>query len=209
MRYVHSPIATVCLSIGMLAAFSTVDAQILSCKNNKIPACHSQFSTEREALRLKQQTASLVSDAPLKLLNDTQDMWLTRLNQCRSITCTQQQFEQRMDELDLYTSLNQSLTQHFIRYEQGEIAQPMVHLKVHQLDKSNLKIEGVAWRNPNNRIQTQQISFLAYSSTKQKNQIRNNEQKCDYSFDFQKAILKVTSEQDGCERFNGIYRLYD
>ena len=43
----------------------------------------------------------------------------------------------------------------------------------------------------------------------QKNQIIDNEKKCQYQFDFQKALLIIKSEQEGCERFTGIYRLYD
>ena len=82
-------------------------------------------------------------------------------------------------------------------------------LQFHQLDKDKLKIEGIAYRNPNNRLETQILSLLAYSTPEQKNQITDNEKKCQYQFDFQKALLIVKTDQKGCERFTGIYRLYD
>ena len=53
------------------------------------------------------------------------------------------------------------------------------------------------------------MSLLAYSTPEKKNQIIDNEKKCQYQFDFQKALLVIKSDQKGCERFTGIYRLYD
>ena len=75
--------------------------------------------------------------------------------------------------------------------------------------KDKLKIEGLAYRNPNNRIETQTISLLSYSTPSEKNEIIDNEKKCQYQFDYQKALLVVKTKQKGCERFTGIYRPYD
>jgi hypothetical protein len=51
--------------------------------------------------------------------------------------------------------------------------------------------------------------LLAYTTPEKKNQILDNEHDCKYVLNFQKAILSVTTTQKGCERFTGIYRLYD
>ncbi len=191
------------------SASTSLFAQNLDCTHMQYPLCKSSFKPAREALAQKQLTALLVTDAPVKLILDTEQLWLNRLRQCHNSRCVQQQIDLRQDDLNIYTSLNQTLTQHYLKYQDGQPISPNVHLKLHQLDKANIKIEGIAYRNPNNRSKTQQINFLAYSTAQQKNNIHNNEQNCDYVFDFQKAILKVRSEKVGCERFNGIYRLYD
>ena len=47
------------------------------------------------------------------------------------------------------------------------------------------------------------------SDIDKKNEILDNEHDCKYQLNFQKAILTVTSQQKGCERFVGNYRLYD
>ncbi|MEW4939346.1 hypothetical protein ABKJ23_15660, partial [Acinetobacter baumannii] len=59
------------------------------------------------------------------------------------------------------------------------------------------------------RKETQTVSLMAYSSPEQKSEILDNEHNCKYKFDFQKALLIVKTQQKGCERFTGIYRLYD
>ena len=171
--------------------------------------CSKQYDEQRIKLNNKFLTAYLVTDAPLQLLHDTQRLWLKQLQQCKSKTCYQQQFELRLDDLNFYTSMNQTLTQHYLKYEQGKLAAQPIHLQIHQLNKDKLKIEGIAYRNPNNRLETQILSLLAYSTPEQKNQITDNEKKCQYQFDFQKALLIVKTDQKGCERFTGIYRLYD
>lgn len=172
-----------------------------------------QCSTQLDDFRLKLSeqyfTAYLITDAPLRLLQDTQKLWSYRIDQCQKISCFQQQFESRLDELNLFISLNQSLTQHYLKYENGTIARPAVHLKVHQLGKDKIKIEGIAYRSPKNRIETQTVPFLAYTTPDEKADITNNENDCKYRFNYQKATLSVSSQQKGCERFNGIYRLYD
>ena len=171
--------------------------------------CSKQYQDQRTKLNNKFLTAYLVTDAPIQLLHDTQKLWLNQIQQCKSKNCYQQQFDVRLDDLNFYTSMNQTLTQHYLKFEHGDLAKQPVHIQIHQLDKDKLKIEGIAYRNPNNRLETQILSLLAYSTPEQKNQITDNEKKCQYQFDFQKALLIVKTDQKGCERFTGIYRLYD
>jgi uncharacterized protein len=171
--------------------------------------CSKQYKEQRLKLNAKFLTAYLVTDAPLQLLHDTQTLWLNQVQLCKTKTCYQQQFNARLDDLNFYTSMNQTLTQHYLKYEHGKLATQPIHLQIHQLDKDKLKIEGTAYRNPNNRLETQTLSLLAYSTPEQRSQILDNEKKCQYQFDFQKALLIIKSEQKDCNRFTGIYRLYD
>ncbi|WP_038344221.1 hypothetical protein [Acinetobacter sp. A47] len=187
-------------------------AESIDCNRPALSAkkiCSKPYQEQRQKLNSKFLTAYLVTDAPLQLLHDTQTQWLNQIQQCKTKNCFQQQFEARLDDLNFYTSMNQTLTQHYLKYEHGSIASQPVHLQIHQLDKDKLKIEGIAYRNPNNRPETQTMSLLAYSTPEQKSQIIDNEKKCQYQFDFQKALLIVKTEQKGCERFTGIYRPYD
>lgn len=171
--------------------------------------CANHVKELRKELNSKSLTAYLVTDAPLQLLNDTQALWLSQIKQCKTNQCIKQQFSVRFDDLNFYTSLNQSLTQHFLKFENGIIATQPVHLQIHQLGKDKIKIEGIAYRNPNNKTDRQTFSFLAYTSPDKKNEITDNEHDCHYQFDFQKSLLVVKTQQKGCERFSGIYRLYD
>ena len=199
------------ITLGCICSTFTY-AESIDCLSNNADLnkiCSKQYSEQRQKLNTKFLTAYLVTDAPTQLLHDTQKLWIKQISQCKSKACFQQQFDVRLDDLNFYTSMNQTLTQHYLKYEQGKIAKQPVHLKIHQLDKDKLKIEGVAYRNPNNRLETQILSLLAYSTPDQKNQIVDNEKKCQYQFDYQKALLIVRSEQKGCDRFTGIYRLYD
>ena len=193
---------------------STYAAGTLDCSKNNASfvskkICSDSFHEQRHELNNKFLVAYLVSDAPIKLLYDTHASWFNRLQQCKSQNCITQQFSIREDDLNFYTSLNQSLTQHFLKYEAGKIANQPIHLQVHQLGKDKIKVEGIAYRNPNNRTESQAISFLAYTSPEKKDQIYDNEHDCQYHFNFQKSILVVKTEQKGCERFSGVYRLYD
>ncbi|WP_180060130.1 MULTISPECIES: hypothetical protein [unclassified Acinetobacter] len=171
--------------------------------------CSDGFEEQREKLDGLFLTAQLITDAPIRLLIDTQKLWYSRVQQCKNLECFKQQFELRHEDLNIYTSMNQSLTQHYLKFENGHFATSPVHLKVHQLGKDSIKIEGIAYRNPNNRVETQTIPFLAYTTPEQKNQITDNEHDCKYQFNYSKALLSVKTEQKGCERFAGIYRLYD
>lgn len=200
----------VCLSC-LCTSFSY--AQVIDCDDPTSSSlkkiCSDQFKDIRQKLDTQSMTAFLISDAPQRLLVDTHQLWLNRLQQCKSLACYQQQMDFRIDDLNFYTSLNQSLTQHYLKFEHGAIAKQPVHLQVHQLSKDKIKIEGNAYRSPNNRIETQTISFLAYTTPDQKQNITDNENNCHYQFNFQKAILSVKSESKACNRFVGVYRVYD
>lgn len=190
---------------------SHVFAEPIDCSNSgaELKICSKTFSESRKQLNNKYLSAYLVTDAPLQLLQDTQKLWSKHTQQCKSNSCFQQQFDLRTDDLNFYASLKQTLTQHYLKFENGRLAAQPVHIQVHQLAKDKIKIEGIAYRNPNNRKETQTISLMAYSSPEQKNEILDNEHNCKYQFNFQKALLNVKTQQKGCERFSGIYRLYD
>ncbi|EOQ64207.1 hypothetical protein F935_00974 [Acinetobacter calcoaceticus ANC 3811] len=190
---------------------SLVFAESTDCSNSgaELKICSKTFSESRKELNNKYLSAYLVTDAPLQLLQDTQKLWSKHTQQCKSNTCIQQQFDLRNDDLNFYASLKQTLTQHYLKFENGHLAAQPVHIQVHQLAKDKIKIEGIAYRNPNNRKETQTISLMAYSSPEQKSEILDNEHNCKYQFNFQKALLNVKTQQKGCERFSGIYRLYD
>ncbi|MDS7935336.1 hypothetical protein RMB03_05935 [Acinetobacter sp. V91_7] len=190
---------------------SLVFAESIDCSNSgtELKICSKTFSESKKQLDNKYLSAYLVTDAPLQLLQDTQKLWSKHTQQCKNNTCVQQQFDLRTDDLNFYASLKQTLTQHYLKFENGRIAAQPVHIQVHQLAKDKIKIEGIAYRNPNNRKETQTISLMAYSSPEQKSEILDNEHNCKYQFNFQKALLNVKTQQKGCERFSGIYRLYD
>lgn len=197
-----------------LCATSIAQAQPLICHSSDSAQRYSKLCSEqlkelRTDFNEQLLTTYLVTDAPLRLIDDTQHIWSNRSQQCKSLQCFKQQFHLRMEDLNIYTSLNQTLTQHYLKYEQGKIAKSPVHLKVHQLSKDRMKIEALAYRNPNNRIETQTIPLLAYTTPEKKNEILDNEHDCKYQLEFQKAILIIKTTQKGCERFIGTYRLYD
>lgn len=204
----------VCALLVSMASMPIFAADLFNCsiKNQDIALkkiCSNNFKEDRHELNNKFLVAYLVTDAPTQLLFDTHHFWLNRLKQCKNNTCLQKQFTERQDQLNFYTSLNQSLTQHFLKFEDGHIASYPVHLQVHQLSKDSIKIEGTAYRDPNNKTERQVASFLAYTTPDKKNQIFDNEHDCRYDFDFQKSILVVKTQQKGCERFAGIYKRYD
>ena len=207
-------IKTLCtlFSIGCLCS-TLAHAQKIDCSSPNTSSmkqiCAESFTELREKLTNHYMTAFLVSDAPVQLLEDTHTLWFKRLEQCKSLNCYKQQFELRTDDLNFYPSLNQSLTNHYLKFENGKIASQPVHLQVHQLTKDRIKIEGIAYRNPNNKLETQTIPFLAYTTPDKKSEIMDNEHDCKYQFDFNKAILSIKTEQKGCERFVGVYRIYD
>lgn len=198
---------------GLLSTQNT-QAQQIDCSTETPSAvlkkiCGADLSKNRQSLDSKYLTAYLISDAPLRLLADTHHLWYSRLTQCKSLQCYQQLFDQRLDDLNFYTSLNQSLTQHYLKFEHGKIAKSPIHLQIHQLSKDRIKVEAIAYRNANNKPETQFIPFLSYTTPDKKTEIIDNEHDCKYNFQYQRAILKVSTTQKGCERFVGIYRLYD
>lgn len=171
--------------------------------------CQNDVQEMRQQLLDKLSTAYLISDAPQRLLTTTQQLWLKRLTQCKTSQCVEQQMDYRLTELNLYITLNQSLTQHYLKTSQGEPSKQLVYLQLHQLNKDRIKIEGIAYRNPNNSLQHQKILFNAYTPVEKKESIQNIEDDCRYEFKYYKAFLTIHSDQKKCERFNGLYRLYD
>ena len=203
------------LGLSTLATSSTASAHPLECSDSSQASkatstlCSVPLAEFRKNLASQYLTAYLITDAPLSIIQDTHQLWLNRLQQCKTLDCYKQQFDVRLDDLNIFISLNQSLTQHYLKFEQGQIAKQPVHLKIHQLSKDRIKIEGIAYRSPKNRIDTQTIPFLAYTTPEAKTEITDNENDCKYEFHYTKAILSVKTQQKGCERFSGVYRLYD
>ncbi len=201
----------VCLSC-LCTSFSY--AQVIDCDDPTSSSlkkiCSDQFKDIRQKLDTQSMTAFLISDAPQRLLVDTHQLWLNRLQQCKSLACYQQQMDFRIDDLNFYTSLNQSLTQHYLKFEHGAIAKQPVHLQVHQLSKDKIKIEGIAYRSPNNRIANpNHFIFGLYHTRSKAKHYAIMKTTATTSFNFQKAILSVKSESKACNRFVGVYRVYD
>lgn len=196
------------LSLSGLSIHLT-HAEAINCSAAPQKICSNAFTEQRKHLDNLYLTALLVTDAPIRIIEDTQRMWMQRLHQCKSTSCFKQQIEQRSDDLNIFVSLNQSLTQHYLKFENGRFAKQQVHMKVHRLSKDRIKIEGVAYRNPNNRTDKQMVSFLSYTTPDQKSNIIDNEHDCKYQFNYSKALLSVQTTQKNCERFTGVYRLYD
>ena len=208
-------IKTICsiFSLGYLL-ISSASAQELDCSDKKKLSsqmiCSSDFQQQKQKLETQAITAHIVTDAPLRLLQDTQIIWLNQLKRCKSQVCYQQQFDGRIDQLNFFASLNQSLTQHYLKVEDGYLlSKQPVHIQIHQLSKNNIKIEGTAYLNPNNKSEKQTLSLLAYSSPDAKTEIINNNNDCKYSVKYTKSYITMKSLKKGCEPFNGIYRLYD
>ena len=215
LKNVSNPIKTIVsvLFLG-LCGNSLAQAQPLRCDRADLAHDNSKFCVDtlkdlRDDLNEQLLTTYLVTDAPLRLIDDTHLVWWRQSQQCKSLECFKQQFNVRIEDLNIYTSMNQTLTQHYLKYENGQIAKQAAHLKIHQLSKDRIKIEGLAYRSPNNRIETRAVPLLAYTTSQKKNQIIDNEHDCKYQLNFQKALLRVSSQQSGCERFVGTYRLYD
>ena len=203
-------IKTLALPISLACFMPFAQANVIDCDAKRTQGiCSTPLKDARQKLSNHYLTTLLVSDAPIRLLQDTQRLWLKRAEQCKQLRCYTQQIDARIDDLNIYTSLNQTLTQHYLKFEHGQLAPQPVHLKLHQLSKDSIKVEGIAYRNPNNRFESQMVNFLAYTTPQDKTKIVDNEHDCQYAFEYSKAILVITSPQKGCERFNGVYRLYD
>ena len=206
---------TICsvISFGYLF-ISSASAQELDCSHSKNHAlktvCSASFQTQKQKLEVQSTVAYIVTDAPLQLLKDTQYIWLNTLQQCKRFSCYQQQIDNRIDQLNFFSSLNQSLTQHYLKVENGQLSKQLpTHIQIHQLSKNNIKIEGIAYRNPNNKLDKQTLSLLAYSTPENKTEIIDNNNNCTYQFKYTKAYLSIRTKQKACENFVGLYRLYD
>ena len=123
-KLINKPLTVLLLSV---VGLSTAYAQPIQCNstlnfaNSKL-ICSDKLSPLREQLNDKYLTAYLVTDAPLRLIDDTHRLWFSRLQQCKNTACVKAQFELRLEDLNFYTSMNQSLTQHFIKYTNGKMA---------------------------------------------------------------------------------------
>src|SRR5699024_1096559 len=119
-------IIDVMIVLGLI--FAGISVHPLDCKHDSkktaamTKVCSVALSQAGEELGAQYFTAFLITDAPVRLLQDTQQLWANRLQQCKTLDCFKQQFEWRLDDLNIYISLNQSLTQHYIKFEQGQMA---------------------------------------------------------------------------------------
>lgn len=172
------------------------------CQNNDLNALNSQ-------IKEKYLSAQLMSNASLALLSLAHEDWIKYVKSCKNRQCIQQQFEQRLDDLTFIINMNQSLMQHFVRYDPQQKNQQMVTLQLQQLDKNKIKIEAMQYRNPNNS-EHQRIAYLrSYTSPDLTETIVDLETKCHYSINRFGHVLEFKTEDQKCKRFIGIYRLFD
>ncbi|MCF9034460.1 A1S_1983 family putative colistin resistance protein [Acinetobacter nectaris] len=170
--------------------------------------CRDSFQEDRDNLTTLFRNTQKSTNAPLNLVNDTQNLWLKRIYSCKEKTCITHEISLRTDELNTYASLNQSLTQHFFQYSHGKIISPNHYLQIHQLDQKRVKIEGFAYSSKHHH---KGQPYLTAYATNTANQIvfKNTEDQCIYSIKIYKALLTLSSEQPECHQYSGIYRLYD
>ncbi|MBP8099538.1 MAG: hypothetical protein KAY26_03655 [Acinetobacter sp.] len=217
LKYVSNSIKSIVSALFICTAATSIShAKALQCDDTDAPQffkklCTDSFSDLRTEFNEHFHTTYLVTDAPIRLIDDTQTLWTQRVQQCKNSNCLKQQMNFRIEELNFYTSMNQSLTQHYLKFEHGKISKQPAHIKIHQLTKDRIKIEGTAYRDPNNRAESQSIPLLAYTTNENKSEILDNENDCKYILNFQKSILIIDSktQSKNCDRFKGIYRLYD
>lgn len=167
-----------------------------------------QLNTLKQAVKNKYLNAQLMSNAPLKVLDATQQGWLAHVELCKSTQCIVKQFNQRVDDLELFTSMNHSLSQFFVR-QSTATRSSYTQLQLHQLEKNRIKIEGMQYRNPNNSENSQIRYLRAYTSPDQLAQIVDVESKCTFSIVRTGHLLKFSSKDHACQYFTGLYRLYD
>lgn len=172
------------------------------CKNEKLKTLNSDVKD-------KYLSAQLMSNASLKLLQRSQHDWYKFTQKCKNTACIQEQFEQRLDDLTFIMNMNQSLTQHFIRYHPKTSNEQLATLQLQQLDKNKIKIEGNQYRHPHNS-RDKRIAYLrSYTSSDLKTDITDLETKCTYKLKRIGYLLRFTSNDKNCQRFVGLYKLYD
>lgn len=172
------------------------------CKNNTL-------EEKNSLIKEHYLNAQLMSNAPLQLLNTLQSAWISYARQCKTTQCIKQQFEQRSDDLVFLTTVNQSLSQHYIRVKKAALAQPFTHIQLQQLDKNRIKIEGIQYHSPN-MAESKQVTYLrAYTSPDHVHQITDLESKCIYRIKRHRLSLELESDNKSCQQFVGIYRIYD
>lgn len=170
---------------------------------------HQELKDLNQQIREKYLNAQLMSNAPLKLLETSNRAWEKYVKSCKSVQCIHREFEQRIDDLTFFTTINQSLTQHYIRYKSAAIDSQMTHIQLQQLDKNRIKIEGIQYRSPNNSEATRIAYLRSYSSPDHLTDITDLENKCIYSLIRTDHTLEFQSEDPKCQRFVGLYKLYD
>lgn len=172
------------------------------CKNEKLKELNLQ-------LKEKYLSAQLMSNASLGLLDQSQNDWYRYLQKCKNSTCIQEQFEQRLDDLTFIMNMNQSLTQHFIRYYPKVQYNQLATIQLQQLDKNKIKIEANQYRHPHNSRDKRVAYLRSYTSSDLKGEIVDLETKCTYQLQRHGHVLKFSSQDTQCQRFVGTYKLYD
>ena len=91
------------LASGLITSAAHAD-RIIACHHDQLSAgikkiCSTHFDQQRNELNNKTLSAYLISDAPMQLLQDTQQLWLQRLTECKNKNCVEQQFELRFFDL--------------------------------------------------------------------------------------------------------------
>lgn len=203
--------ATLCLVMLQQQAF----AEMPDCEK-KLSSAFEQKVCRHEILKdlnlqIKEKylNAQLMSNAPLRLLETSNRAWEKYVKSCKTTQCIHREFEQRVDDLTFFTTINQSLTQHYIRYKSAVLDAQMTHIQLQQLDKNRIKIEGIQYRSPNNSEATR-ISYLrSYTSPDHLTDITDLENKCSYDLTRTEHTLEFQSEDPKCQRFVGLYKLYD
>lgn len=173
---------------------------------NKCPTsilyCSSSYTQQRQAIEQQFNDTQLTTNASSYLLKNTQNLWLNQVFLCKKKSCINKLIDIRHEELLNYSTLNQTLTQHFFKYTQGVLSEPVTAIEIHQLDQKRLKIEGLI-KGKNNQLLT------AYTDSNTQIHLINTENNCAYHFNVQKSLLQVSSVDHKCQPFVGIYRLYD
>ncbi|TXJ08306.1 MAG: hypothetical protein E6Q25_05915 [Acinetobacter sp.] len=209
--FLHRLILIFCLILGQQNSF----AEMVDCTQNNRDFFHKTVCQNTElhqmsrGIQEKYLNTQLMSNAPLLLLQVAQQGWENYVRQCTSKHCIKTQFEQRMDELTFLTSMNQSLTQHYMRFKNAKIDRQTTHLQLQQLDKNRIKIEGLQYRNPNHQDRNRIAYLRAYTSPQDINEITDLESKCIYQLKRSALTVQLQSKNKHCQRFDGIYRLYD
>ncbi|WP_456236997.1 A1S_1983 family putative colistin resistance protein [Acinetobacter baretiae] len=191
--------------IASILAMYCLCTQAYASRSCSAPKLCEAFKPQKEQLMALFQQTNFVSNAPRSILHITHSLWDKRIHLCKTPSCFTAQFNQRTHELNEFSTLNQTLTQHFIKYQDGKISTQQVYLQIHQLEQNKLKIDGYAYHLP----QLTQQHFLAYSQNSNLTRIINNEDGCAYNIKLYKGLLSLHSDQKTCRIFAGNYRRYD
>ncbi|SDC04831.1 A1S_1983 family putative colistin resistance protein [Acinetobacter boissieri] len=200
MHLVLNYIKKISVILAIICAYDQAHANDRLCTQN---LCQEQNELDKKKLVTLTEQTNFVSNAPRSILDMTHHLWQKRMQLCKTKQCLAQQITQRTQELNEFATLNQALTQHFIKYQHGKVAKQQVYLQLHQLEQNKLKIDGYGYSNQ------QQQHFLAYSQNTDLAQITNNEDGCTYAMTLSKGLLNIQSGEKKCRLFAGNYRRYD